>query len=173
MRPKFDHAAIAACKNRRALFLARSSTGEVIDGPPAFDELPVIDDNDIARLREALAPWARKPRPEKPKARPKGKAIPKKRLKDYAEGTLRNICFELGNATEGRPTLLYKGVCSVGWAVHHNHLKESDVAKAFIDACDKNGLLGREGARAIDATIDSGLRKSGTTPSVCRGPAPR
>ena len=33
---------------------------------PPLDELPVIDDGDLERLREALEPWSRKPKPPQP-----------------------------------------------------------------------------------------------------------
>jgi hypothetical protein len=55
-------------------------------------------------------------------------------------------------------------VCGLGWAVAHGILSEHEFEEAFIVACEKNGLVARDGLRAIKATIASGFHRSENDP---------
>jgi hypothetical protein len=53
--------------------------------------------------------------------------------------------------------MLFRSVCALGAGVHHGFIPRIEFEDAFLAACNHNGLLGREGRRAILATINSGL----------------
>jgi hypothetical protein len=133
------------------------ATRAPIGRPPPLAELPVIDDADIERFRAALAPWARPPRESQPKARKDSQRPSNKRLEAYARAGLRNQTNELAGLRDGRRTALFKGVCGLGWAVHHGIISEREFADAFSTACNHNGLIGKVGRRAVEKSIDSGL----------------
>ena len=142
----------------------------------AHAELPVITVTDIERLIAALAPWSRKPRP--PRAKANGPApvltdAATKRYHAYAQKGLADATAELAALTEGRPTELFRAVCSLGWAVAHGVLGEIEFEDAFIEACEQNGLADREGLRAIEASIASGLRRSANDPLPLLSDRPR
>jgi putative DNA primase/helicase len=130
--------------------------------PPPLAELPVIDDADLDRLRAALAPWARQPRAFQPKADKGGQRPSDKRLEAWYRAGLNNARSMLSGLREGggRPTALFKSVCSLGASVHHGFIPRIEFENAFLEACNHNGLIARDGQRAIQATIDSGLSKS-------------
>ncbi len=130
------------------------------DSLPALAKLPIVTDEDLDRLREVLAPWARQPR--EPKPRPEGStAAPSdKRLVAYAQKGLDNIAAELAATKAGRNIALFNGACSIGWAVHHRVLSEKAVADALIKACEQNEALRDHGRHGCTATIDSGLAKA-------------
>ncbi len=132
-------------------------------GLPPLSELPVVTAADLERLREALAPWARKPR--EPKKRAEGTApTDDKRLQAYAEEGLRRATADLAGLREGRPTALFRAVCGLGWAVRHKFISERDFADAFISACKQNGLKLKVGLCAVEASISSGLSYSENDP---------
>ena len=80
------------------------------------------------------------------------------RLEAYARAVLRNATTELAGLQSGRPTTLFKRVCAIGWAVHHGIISERELTDVFLEACNHNGLIDRDGRRAIEASIHSGLR---------------
>jgi Bifunctional DNA primase/polymerase, N-terminal/D5 N terminal like len=145
-------------KTGELYFWFNPETNEPIDSPPALSELPIITDQDIERLRQALVPWARKP--YEPKPRETANKPSSTRLEAYARAAVESEAAIVGKLTEGRPTALFKGVCKVGWSVHHGFVPEADLINAFVSSCEANGLLDREGLRAIEASIASGLRWS-------------
>jgi putative DNA primase/helicase len=153
-------------KTGRPYIWINPETGMVGNERPALADLPIITDDDIARLREALAPWARKPR--EPKPRSGGKAASfngnERRYEAYAQAGLKNAKEELARAKEGRPTLFFRLACGLGWAVKHEVISENDFCDAFHKACEDNGLTARDGRRAIDATLSSSLGKSENDP---------
>jgi hypothetical protein len=133
------------------------------EGIPYLRELPIIGDGDIARLRQVMIDggWATPPRPApEPRANFDAEKIPKGRYEAWYRAGLRNARDELAGLREGggRPTVLFQRVCALGASVHHGIIPLPDFEAAFLDACDRNGLSGREGRHAILATIGSGLR---------------
>ncbi len=130
------------------------------DGLPRLSELTIITGEDLERLREAVAPWAAKPREPKPRPAVPGVKPSGKRLQAYAQKGLENIGAGLASATAGRNNGLFSAACSIGWAVHHRVLSERAVTDALLSACRRNGALADHGRNACIATIDSGLSKS-------------
>ncbi len=148
-------------KTGRAYQWIDPENGEVsADGLPRLSELPIITGEDLERLRQAVAPWAAKPREPKPRPAVPGVKPSGKRLQAYAQKGLENIEAELASASAGRNNALFSGVCSIGWAVHHRVLSERAVTDALLSACGRNGALADHGRNACIATIDSGLSKS-------------
>lgn len=136
-------------------------TGVELAARPAFDELPIIEDGDLAKLYQAMKPWASQPRPQKPKERDKSSSKDgRKNYERYFTKTYDNVVAEVAEATSGRPTILFRNACRVGVAVHHNLMSEHAFVHGFIEASRRNGLLAREGLRAIEATLDSALGRS-------------
>lgn len=136
-------------------------------GLPPLHELPAIDDSDLQRLREALAPWSRKPKPPRPL--PEGPApvlnsASEKRYRAYALKGLNDAAATLAGLSEGRPSELFRAVCSLGWAVAHGVLSEVEFTAAFANACQQNGLVSRNGRHAIEASIRSGLGRAENDP---------
>ena len=80
------------------------------------------------------------------------------RYQAYARAGLVRASTELAGLKEGRPSELFRTVCALGWAVAHGVLSEAEFSAAFVNACQQNGLCGRDGHRAIEATIHSGLK---------------
>jgi putative DNA primase/helicase len=134
---------------------------------PPLDELPVIVNEDLARLREALAPWSRKSKPPRPMAdgpAPALSSATEKRYRAYALAGLERAAAEIATLKEGRPTELFRSVCALGWSVANGVIGESEFTTAYENACRGNGLLARDGPRAIEATIRSGLEKAANDP---------
>lgn len=129
-------------------------------GLPALGALPVITNDDLDHFRQALAPWARKPK--EPKPRPEGSiATPSdKRLLAYAETALKNIVAEVAATKAGRNIALFNGACSIGWAVHHRLLSEKVAVEALLEASKRNDAWRDHGRNGCLATIDSGLAKA-------------
>ena len=124
---------------------------------PELAKLPLVTAADIERLMAALAPWSRKPRSPRPKADSPAPILTdalSKRYQAYAVKGLADATAELAALREGRPTELFRAVCGLGWTVAHGSLNELEFEEAFIEACEKNGLVARDGLRAIEATID-------------------
>jgi putative DNA primase/helicase len=134
---------------------------------PPFKELPVIANEDLECLREALAPWSRKPKPPRPKAdgqAPVLNSATEKRYHAYARAGLERATAKLAALTEGRPSELFRSVCALGWSVANDALGEAEFTAAYVNACRENGLLARDGQRAIEASIHSGLEKAANDP---------
>jgi putative DNA primase/helicase len=114
-------------------------------------------------LIAALKPWSRKPKPPRPKAEGPAPVLTsdmEKRYRAYALAGLERATAGLAALREGRPTELFRAVCALGWAVAHGVLSEAEFTNAFILACKANGLAARDGLRAIEASIRSGLQKA-------------
>lgn len=133
-------------------------TGKRFVECPAVDELPVITDADLDRLRTALKPWTTPPRGRERSNGFDPTKVPKSRYEAWYRAGLRNAQSQLSGARDGRPTMLFRSVCALGAGVHHGFIPKFEFEGAFLDACDVNGLSGREGRHAILATIESGLR---------------
>ena len=148
-------------KTGKPYYWKNPETDEKPEGviPASIDELPAVDNGDIERLREAISPWASKPRPA-PESRPgfDPKKIGKSRYEAWYRAGLTNAMSALSGARDGRPSMLFRSVCALGAAVHYNFIPKLEFEAAFLDACDVNGLTARDGRHAIIATIDSGLR---------------
>ena len=155
-------------KTRKEYFWMNPETGDKpgFEGKiPDFRDLPTVNDSDIDCLRQVMIEggWATPPRPA-PTPRPDfdPKKIAKSRYQAWYEAGLRNAKSRLSGLGDGcgRPTALFQSVCALGAGVHHGYIPKIAFEAAFLDACDVNGLSGREGRHAILATIDSGLRLS-------------
>ena len=143
---------------------------------PALAELPLVTAADVERLLAALAPWSRKPKPSRAKAEGPAPVLTdatSKRYRAYALAGLEKATAGLATLREGRPTELFRAVCALGWAVAHGVLAEIEFEEAFIEACERNGLVARDGVRAIEATIASGLRWSENDPLPSLSDRPR
>ena len=164
-------------KTGRAYLWINPASGEALadQNAPALDKLPTIDDEDIARLRKAMEPWAELPVAHAP--RPKSNGFVNtggdSRLEKWARAGLSNQFVKLSGLVEGRPTELFRGVCSLGWAVHHGFIPEQEFINTFMDACANNGLLIRDGERAIEASIRSGLHCAENDPLPELGDRPQ
>ncbi len=86
------------------------------------------------------------------------------RYQAYAGAGLERATAELASLSKGRPTELFRAVCALGWAVAHGVLSEAEFTAAFLNACQRNGLAARNGQRAIEATIRSGLGRAENDP---------
>jgi hypothetical protein len=118
---------------------------------------------DIESLIAALNPWSRKPRTPRPTAEGPAPVLntdTEKRYRAYALAGLERATAGLAALREGRPTELFRAVCALGWAVANGVLSEAEFTNAFILVCKANGLAARDGLRAIEASIHSGLRHS-------------
>lgn len=130
---------------------------------PPLAGLPVVTAADIERLIAALEPWSRKPRPTRPVADGPAPLLTdavSKRYRAYALKGLADSTGGLAALTEGRPTELFRAACGLGWAVAHGVITEAGFINAFVAACETNGLAARDGRRAVEASIQSGLRWS-------------
>jgi hypothetical protein len=135
--------------------------GEIIEAVPPLDKLPIVTPADIKRVQEALAPYALAPRKRESISSGSSSAEVKPgRHAAYFKAGYERETKALAALSEGRPTALFRAVCSLGWGVHHGVIGKAEFAAGFIDACKSNGLLDRDGIRAIEATISSGLARS-------------
>jgi putative DNA primase/helicase len=158
----------AHAKTGRPYIWLNPETGEQIAGPPAVDDLPLVTPDGIRWLKEAVVPWSRKPRQPRPVGDGKTAYAPnsatEKRYQAYALAGLECATANLAGLKQGRPTELFRAVCSLGWAVAHHIINEADFVSAFLAACKQNGLAKREGDKAIIASIKSGLSRSANDP---------
>lgn len=130
---------------------------------PALADLPIVTAADIERLIAALKPWSRKPKPPRPKAEgpaPVLTSATEKRYRAWALAGLERATAGLAALRDGRPSELFRAVCELGWAVAHRVITEGELTNAIFAACEANGLAARDGRRAIEASILSGLRHS-------------
>ncbi len=143
---------------------------------PALADLPLVSAADVEKLIAALKPWSRKPRPPRLKAEGPAPVLTsdtEKRYRAYALGGLERAAASLSSLQDGRPSELFRAVCGLGWAVRHRVLSEIELTNAFAAACETNGLAARDGRRAIEATIRSGLRWAEHDPLPDLGDRPR
>ena len=135
---------------------------------PPLHELPVITNEDLERLREALAPWSRKPKPPRPTrgdTSPPPNSGTEERYRAYARAGLERATAELAAlGKRGRPSELFRSVCALGWSVANGVIGEAEFTVAYVNACRDNLLLARDGLRAIEASIRSGLEKAANDP---------
>ena len=80
----------------------------------------------------------------------------------YAESILACELVTLGAmaTNSGRNREAFRLVSRVGRWVHAGILPAGRLAAEVLEACRSNGLVSEDGARAVLATIESGLRKS-------------
>ena len=140
-------------------------TGEAIDGLPPVEELPILSSGDAERVLKALAPYSRAPKEPRPAGANASVTVAgDKRIAAYFKAGYESETKALAALTEGRPTEFFRAVCRLGWGVAHSIIGKAEFSKGFIDACSRNGLLGRDGIRAIEATIHSGLDRAANDP---------
>lgn len=140
-------------------------TGEAIEDLPPAEELPILNSGDVERVREALAPYAREPRKRAASGANASVTVAgNKRIAAYFKAGYDSETKALAALKEGRPTEFFHAVCRLGWGVHHGFIGKEEFSKGFIDACDSNGLLKRDGIKALERTIDSGLGRSANDP---------
>ncbi len=60
----------------------------------------------------------------------------------------------------GRNDAAFRLVCRVGRWVHHGIIGRDRFIADVLDACERNGLVAKDGRKAVLATIASGLAKS-------------
>jgi hypothetical protein len=80
----------------------------------------------------------------------------------YAAAILSRELRALGAMlpNSGRNDAVYRLVCRIGRWVHAGIFPADRLTADVLQACRANGLLSEDGARAVLATIHSGLRKS-------------
>ncbi len=130
---------------------------------PALADLPEIATDDIEKLKAALEPWSRKPRPPRPMTEgpaPVPTNSTSKRYRAFALRGLEKATAGLAGLKEGRPSELFRATCGLGWTVAHRVLTEAEFVNGFAAACEANGLAARDGRRAIEASIRSGLQRA-------------
>ncbi len=144
------------------------ASGKVCDRELSpLNELPLVTNEDLERLREALAPWSRNPKPPQPIAdapAPVLNSATEKRYRAYALAGLERATAEIATLNEGRPSELFRSVCALGWCVATGVIGEAAFTAAYVNACRDNGLLARDGQRAIEASIRSGLERAANDP---------
>lgn len=87
-------------------------------------------------------------------------------LKHGTEGAAESASRELQEAVEelsaalkgNRNDTLNAKALRMGRFVAHGHLHEETVCEAFMQACQRNGLIQDDGVAAFNATFDSGMR---------------
>jgi putative DNA primase/helicase len=148
-------------KTGQIYFWFNPESGEAFDERPAMADLPVITGDHLAALREAMTPWASKPRPIlQPDPSFDPRTIGDDRYSKWFAAGLDSETQALAGLSTGRPTALFRAVCKLGAGVHQGYLAASHFENAFVQACITNGLLKREGKHAIVSSIRSGLRAS-------------
>lgn len=92
----------------------------------------------------------------------------------YGQVALSREVGELTTALPGeRNPRLNTAAFSLGQLVAGGELEEHEVREALLRACTANGLLGEDGKRACERTIDSGLTSGKRSPRHGNRPAPR
>jgi DNA-directed RNA polymerase specialized sigma24 family protein len=82
-----------------------------------------------------------------------------RREKSYAEGALRRCSAELRTTPVGaRNSKLNAAAYKLGRMVARGWIGQADVVDALRSACVENGLVGDDGIRAFESTINSGLQ---------------
>jgi Bifunctional DNA primase/polymerase, N-terminal len=122
-------------------------------------DLVAITPEHIDRLRDALSPWC----PEREHA-----AVPtvdhgrmdSRRMADFAQARIRKECARLASTSSGRNWALFKAAATLGKFVHHGIVLEHEVSSALMAASRGNGYASKDGERAVEATIASGLAKA-------------
>lgn len=126
------------------------------------DGLSIITPDHIEALAKALKPFMPEVKAYTPIAVPAGTApTSSKRHLAYANRILDNEVRTLsGNMGGGRNNALFTATCKLGRYVHHGVITEAALRNALMGACQGNGLIKDDGAKACADSITSGLRKS-------------
>lgn len=116
----------------------------------------------IAALDDVFAPWVADQKEaranEAPALRRKIHKDELKQYEAYAKAGLKNERNKLAKTQEGnRGRRVLDSACALGKFVWHGLLEDSDVEDAILDACDKNGLLKKDGADSITSQIERGF----------------
>lgn len=117
----------------------------------------------IKALDKALRPWLPPPRPvAMPKVRISTPGIVTPQQLRYAHKALREEAYLLAGMApnSGRNRQLFKASCKIGKYVHAGWLHMAEVVADLVAACKANGLWREDGARSVQATIASGVRRA-------------
>ena len=139
-----------------------------IDDRPNFFELSRISHDHIERLRAVASEISGRPDVKLP-AQPirlvrEGPLPPDQfdRYRRYFDSAYQADLVTLAAmpANSGRNIQAFRFVCRFGRLVHHGLMPADRMIADVIAACTANGLVAEDGARAVHATIMSGLRMS-------------
>ena len=118
--------------------------------------------NAFARRWRRGAGSPKPPRPIADAPAPVLNSATEKRYRAYALAGMERATAEIATLNEGRPSELFRSVCALGWSVANGVVGEAEFTAAYVNACRDNGLLARDGQRAIEASIRSGLERQQT-----------
>ena len=128
--------------------------GEIIEAVPPLDKLPIVTPADIKRVQEALAPYALAPRKRESLSSGSSSAEVKPgRHAAYFKAGYDAETKALAALSEGRPTALFRAVCSLGWGVHHSVIGKAEFAAGLHGRLQKQWAArsgGRQGDRGDD-----------------------
>jgi hypothetical protein len=127
-----------------------------------IDELSQVTPEHISAVRHVLKPWVPEQRIYERKADADFSPVSDKRQAAYAGAILTSevqklACMDKGS---GRNICLYHAACKLGKYVHHRIISRSEIERLLMDACQRNGLVKDDTAKACLATIASGFRKA-------------
>jgi hypothetical protein len=137
-----------------------------------FDQLPELPADIAERLEVALKPWlADKPSWDEEErsfeVRHQGDLhdAERARYKAYAQKALEGRAADLANMGEGgRNGALFTASCRLGKWEHYGILAPGTIARELSAACERNGLVKKDGRPSILATIKGGIRRSQNDP---------
>lgn len=133
-------------------------------------ELPAITQEHIDRLAELLAPLMPDRRDDGPRKPVRVKdaglsAFDRRRYEGAAAAALRIKAADLAaTAKPGRNDALFRAACGLGAYVLHGLLKQADLEKELVEACETNGLIADNGRGDVINTIADGLQCAGDDP---------
>ena len=135
---------------------------------PNFFGLPGISHGDIEHVRAVVSEISGRPEAKPPvqSIRPiRQGPLPPDQLHRYRryfssayQADLAALAAMPPNS--GRNKQAFRFVCRFGRLVHHGLMPADRMIADVIAACTANGLVAEDGARAVHATIMSGLRMS-------------
>jgi hypothetical protein len=127
----------------------------------SVDRLPTLTEEHIIRLEEALEPWLPKRGVYVAQQMETSEPVSTTRMQAYARKALSEHTRELsGMVNGGRNEALFHAVCCLGRYVHHDVIKQAEMERELLGACERNGLIRDDGLRQCRATIRSGMDKS-------------
>jgi hypothetical protein len=133
-------------------------------------ELPAITQEQVDQIAELLAPLMPDRRDDEPREPVKIKNagvsdFDRRRYEGAAGAALRIKAEDLAAiAKPGRNDALFRAACGLGAYVWHGIIKQADLEKALIAACEQNGLVGDNGRGDVVDTIADGLECASDDP---------
>jgi hypothetical protein len=133
-------------------------------------DLPILTEQQVLDIGAILAPLMPERDHDAPIEPVRVKAVDlseqmRKRHAGNARMAFSSQVSKVSNAGKGsRNDTLFRSICSIGKHVHHGFIPEAMLVKAFMDACDSNGLIEDNGPKDVRNTIADGLHASRNDP---------